>query len=709
MEQDELLQIYFSEADELLQSIEKSTMALEADPQDKSVVNEIFRAVHTIKSSSAMVGLNGLSEHAHLLENLLEKLRSQQMPITRNLISFLLENHDAMKGMVERFAQGKIEENPAVFLPLREKMARFSVSGIAEDGEEKKNDVKIDPGIQARESYYEIRMRFRKDIFRAGQDPMMLLFELGDLGDIASVETDFSSLPAFPEIDPYQLYLSWRMILRTQKTMRTIEQVFVFIREDSLNDISIEDVSAHFRDGIDTRISTKPLGEILVDHKLVDEHEIRDVLAQHRKIGEVLVEEGRISQGDLDKIVDLQEKSRAVVRKSTVRVPTEKLDNLANMIEEMTVQLAHVSSFVQDMGLASAKKIRVELDVLNKISREIQEQVMRLRMFPIEGTFQRFQRMARDLARDQRKRVKVLIGGGETELDKDVIEQISDPLKHIVRNCIDHGLETREERIRAGKPEEGTIFLNAYQQESQIYIEINDDGRGIDLEAVLRKAREMGLLPEKDQLQPDELYQFLFVSGFSTAKEVSSLSGRGVGMDVVLTNIQHLGGAVNVASEKNKGTTITIKLPLTLAVIDGMYVRIGAEIFIIPLSSVLSSVKLKQSDIKTIESREKVARFGDSYAPIVYLDKLLGTDTHDPESDLLVVFASGEKKVIGLVVDEILDQQQIVIKNLEKNFRPISGIAGGAIMADGNVALILDVHSLDHLLYGQGRDDGRIH
>ncbi|MFH1148194.1 MAG: chemotaxis protein CheA [Pseudomonadota bacterium] len=709
MEQDELLQIYFSEADELLQSIEKSVMALEADPQDKAVVNEIFRAVHTIKSSSAMVGLNGLSEHSHLLENLLERLRNQQMPITRNLISFLLENHDAMKGMIERFAQGQHEENSTVFLSLKEKIARFAGSGIVDDGEEKRNAVTIAPGVQAREFYYEIRMRFRRDVFRAGQDPLMLLFELGDLGVIASVETDLSSLPGFPEIDPYQLYLNWRMVLRTKETMRTIEQVFIFIKEDSLNDLSIEDISAHFRDGVDTRISTKPLGEILVDHKLVDEHEIRDALAQHKKIGEVLVEEGRISQDELDKFVDLQEKSRAVIRKSTVRVPTEKLDSLANMIEEMTVQLAHVSSFVQDMGFAFVKKLRVELDVLNKISREIQEQVMRLRMFPIEGTFQRFQRMARDLARDQHKAVKVLIGGGETELDKDVIEQISDPLKHILRNCIDHGLETAEERIRAGKPEEGTISLKAYQQEGQIYLEINDDGRGIDLEAVLRRAREMGILPEKEQLQPDELYQFLFMSGFSTAKEVSSLSGRGVGMDVVLNNIQRLGGTVNVVSEKNKGTTITIKLPLTLAVIDGMYVRIGSEIFIIPLSSVLSSVKLKHSEVRTIESKGKVARFGDSYAPIVFLDKLVGTDTRKPESDLLVIFASGERQVIGLVVDEILDQQQVVIKNLEKNFRPIRGIAGGAIMADGSVALILDLHSLDHLLYGQGRDDGRIH
>ncbi len=709
MEQDDLLQIYFSEADELLQTVEQSVMALESDPQNTDVVYELFRAVHTMKSSAAMVGFTQLSEHAHRLENLLEKLRNQQLPVTPSLVSFLLENHDLIKSMVENLAQGKHGAEAGVIEAMGQKANRF----LGLDAPPQKEAIPKEdqrPVVDQNKSYYEVRICLRKDVFDTGQDPLMLLYELGDLGEIVSVETDASSLPPFLDMDPYELYLTWRVVVKTPKPLAAIEQVFIFIKEDKLNRVTIDDVSPHFREGVDTRLAAKPLGELLIDHNLVSKDDLEGVLSQQKKVGEVLVEEGKISENDLAKIVDLQEQSRVVVRKSTVRVGTDKLDHLANMVDEMTVQLAHVFAAAQSVPSTYTKKLRGELDTLGRVSRDVQGQVMRLRMFPIEGTFQRFQRMARDLAREQRKQVRVVMGGSETELDKDVIENISDPLKHLVRNCVDHGLESPEEREQLGKPPEGTITFQAYQQEGQIYIEICDDGRGIDANAVRQKAIKLGLITEDDKSQPEDLYHYLFLSGFSTAKEVSSVSGRGVGMDVVRSNIQRLGGTISISSAKGRGTTFIIKLPLTLAVIEGMYIRVRSETFVIPLSSVFSAAKLKKGDLKTIEGKGETVRFGDGYAPLVGLDRILGTgDKKETDREPLVVFVSGEKKVLGLVIDEILDQQQVVIKNVEKNFRKIPAVAGGVIMPDGNVAMIIDIHGLDHLFYERGRLEHQLH
>lgn len=713
MEQDELLQIYFSEAEELLQAMEHGLMALESDPQNQSVINEVFRAMHTMKSSSAMVGFTQLSEHAHLLENLLERIRSKQLPITQNLVSFLLENHDLVKSAVENEARGKPDVGLDAFPAMAEKVKRFM--GLAAEREEGRVTAPITIGASSGrkessgESYYEINMRFRKDIFQSGQDPLMLLYELADLSEIISVETDLSSLPPFLEMDPHQLYLTWRILIKTDRPLPTIEKVFVFVQEDELNQISIRDVSSHFRDGVDTRMANKPLGEILIDQKLVSEQEIQEVLTQQKRVGEVLLEKGRISSAELNKIVDLQEKSRTVLRKSTVRVDTDKLDQLANMVEEMTIQLARISAILGDLPPDVTRKLGSEPDLLNRIGREVQEQVMRLRMFPIEGTFQRFQRMARDLAREQHKQIKIILGGGETELDKDVIEHINDPLTHIIRNCIGHGIEVPDERKQSGKSPEGIINLNAYQQEGKIYIEISDDGRGIDAEAVRQKAIERGLIKENDQPLPEEIYKFLFIPGFSTAKKVSSISGRGVGMDVVQNNIQQLGGTIAIFSEKGKGTTFVIKLPLTLAVIDGMYVGVGADIFVIPLLTVLSIAELKKGNRKTIEGKGEVVRLGDSYVSLIHLDRILGIERRQTDAESLIVFVSSEKRILGLVVDEILDHQQVVIKNLEKNFCRISGIAGGAIMPDGSVALVLDVYGLDHLFFGRNRVHELVH
>ena len=682
----------------MLQAMEQSLLILESDPQNEDVIGEVFRAMHTLKSGSAMVGFARVSEHAHLLENLLERLRSKKLPVTQNLVSFLLENHDFLESMIENTIQGRPEADRHAAQTLAGRIKRFL--GLDTDQDDSHVPEAISTTANPKESFYEIYI---------GPDPLIILQELGDLGEIVSIETDMSSLPPFLEMDPFQLYLSWRLTIKTDGPLTAIEEVFVFIREDKLNHVTIQDISQYFRNGADIRDAHKPLGELLVDHKLVKEEDVHEALAQHKKVGEALIEEGKISRDELEEIIESQEKSRVMLRKSTVRVDTDKLDNLANMVEEMIIQLARVSGMLEDLPVDIARSLGSEPALLNKIGTEVQSQVMHLRMFPIEGTFQKFKRMARDLAYEQHKRVRVHVGGGETELDKDVIEQINDPLTHLIRNCIDHGIETPEEREQSGKQPVGTLTLNAFQQEGKIFIEISDDGRGIDQEAVRRRGIELGLITEKDQPATEDLYDFLFLPGFTTAKKISSISGRGVGMDIVQTNIQRLGGIIEIHSGNGKGTSFIINIPLTLAVIDGMYVRVDTEIFIIPLLSVLSTNQLKYANLKTIEGKGEVARLGDSYVPLIHLDRVLSIEYRETDTEDLIVFVTTEKTVLGLVVDEILDHQQIIIKDLGKNFRKIPGITGGAIMPDGSVALILDVYALNHLFLNQETVHQQVH
>ncbi len=383
---------------------------------------------------------------------------------------------------------------------------------------------------------------------------------------------------------------------------------------------------------------------------------------------------------------------------STIRVETEKLDKLMNLVGELVIGVARVSQLARggDEEMAGA------VEALEHISRDLQEQVMRVRMIPVEGTFKRFQRVVRDLAAELGKKIRLEMSGTETELDKNVIEQIVDPLKHLIRNSADHGIEPPEERVRLGKPEEGTIWLRAYQREGKIVIEVADDGRGIDVNKVYAKAVERGLVQPGVQLSDAEIFSFMFLPGFSTAERVTEVSGRGVGLDVVKQNIESLRGSVEVESELGRGTVFRIKLPLTLAIIDGMAVRLGEEILTVPLLSIVETIRPRREDVKTVEGRGELIQVREEFIPLVRLHEVLElpAEKDDPAQALVVIIESVGRR-FGVLVDDILGEQQAVIKSLEQNYKKVDGIAGATILGDGRVSLILDIHGLETLAFGK--------
>jgi len=383
-------------------------------------------------------------------------------------------------------------------------------------------------------------------------------------------------------------------------------------------------------------------------------------------------------------------------------VETDKLDKLVNLVGELVIGVARVKQIAGEAAVASAlgEELDSAVEGLDHISRDLQEQVMRVRMIPIEGTFARFQRVVRDLAAELGKEIRLVMSGSETELDKNVIEQIADPLKHLVRNSADHGLERPDVRRAAGKPATGTIWLKAYQQEGKIIIEVADDGAGISRERVLAKAVDRGLAAAGSALGDAEVFAFMFQPGFSTAEQVTEVSGRGVGLDVVRQNIEALRGTVEVESAPGAGTTFRIKLPLTLAIIDGMTVSVGGEILTIPLLSIVESLRPKPAELTTVEGRGELVAVRGEYLPLVRLHEVFGlpTERTDPTQALVVIIESVSKR-FGVLVDDILGEQQAVIKSLEQNWRKVEGVAGATILGDGRVSLILDIHGLEKIAF----------
>lgn len=697
MESNELLEIYFSEAEDLLQRIEKNLLALEGAPDDPALVQEIFRAVHTMKSSAAMVGFEAIAEYAHLLENLLERMRSGQLPTSRPLISHLLTGQGLLRSMVDKASQGETLISPADLSAHKEQLTRF----MGLQGLEERPPVLVSgtPFMEKQEHFYKIALSFKEDLFFTGQDPLMLLRELAYLGEIVRVHSDCSRVPEMTAINPFSLYLSWEIILRTQEPPASIEEVFCFVIEG--NQVQIQDVTQEFPGGIDRSLADKRTGDILLEEGIVNSEDLQEALQDQKKIGQVLLEKKKITSETLTRLMVGQEKSRTLLRKSTIRVDTQKLDDLANFVEELSLNFSRVSHELEENGPHSTRILGEEMDRVEQNLREIREQVMRVRMFPLEGTFQRLQRMARDLAVEEGKELKVEIHGTETELDKDLIEQITDPLKHCIRNVIDHGLESPEERQKSGKSRQGLLTIKALQREGKILIQVEDDGRGLDEEAIYQKALEKKLIPPGTRPASTELQRLILLPGFSTASRVSDLSGRGVGLDVVQDQITRINGLIDLVSAPGQGTIITLSIPLTMAVLEGFRIALGEESYIVPLTAVLAVRAIQDQDLKTIETREEVLRFEERYIPAVRLENLLGIPARPrANGKKIALILDSQKKRFALLADQILETRQVVIKGLETHFRSIPGFAGGAILGDGRVCLILDIYGLDRLIFG---------
>jgi len=725
MDMDDALQTFIAEGNELLEDMETALLGIESDPENEDTINAIFRAAHTIKGSAGLFGLNDLVSFTHVVESVLDRVRSRELPVSTDLVALLLSSCDHLSDLVAWVAGGEdtasdelkrkshaiedklhffLGEDPApvpsdtapiveqtVAVPLREDVAEENkaTADLKEGGENSgENDL------------WHISLRFGENVLRHGMDPVSFIRYLATLGTIYHIETLLDAIPANDEMDPETCYTGFEISFFSNQSKETIEGVFEFVREES--QITILTPDSH-QDQFIRLIQELPeedmkIGEILVRCGTLTQSELESALNCQKSsndslkpIGEMLVEEKVVKPEVMNAALKKQKaiKESRPPEASLIRVDAEKLDNLINLVGELTIAGAGTNMLAQQTG---KPELLESTETLSRLVEEVRDSALNLRMVQIGSTFNRFQRVVHDVSKELGKDIRLTINGGETELDKTVIEKIADPLTHLVRNSMDHGIEAENVRVAAGKPAYGTLVLNAYHDAGSIVIEVSDDGGGLNRERIINKAIERGLVTEGVSMSDKDIFNLVFEAGFSTVEQVSNLSGRGVGMDVVRRNIESLRGMVEMESESGKGTTARIRLPLTLAIIDGFLVGVEKSAYVIPLDMVVECVEYgawKESD------NSQCLNLRGEVLPYIRLADYFesGSTDHEKERESVVVVRFGENKV-GLVVDRLMGEFQTVIKPLGKLFKGTGGISGFTILGSGEVVLILDIPSL---------------
>ncbi len=688
--------VFLGEAREIIENLESDIVQLEEHAGDSEIINRVFRYFHTLKGSSGIVGLTNVYEFTHKLENLLDDVRSGILKVDDKIIDLILSSIDWIRNEI---FSGDIdaEKSQNIKLELLKKITGFKGGSIELPKVQLKTAIP-DEVKKIEEKFYKISAEFKPSIFEFGTDPLMLIEDLLLVGELIEKKVLKDSLPPFQEMDPEKCYFGWEIVIKTKCNIDKINNVFLFVMDD--NKIIITDKTSEFIKASDGEIyETKKLGEILVDKGVITEEQLEEIVEiqdiEKNRLGDLIIKRGIATENEVSEALKEQENIKKKIEVNTIRVDTSKLDNLLNLLGEIVIGQSALSGMANIIDDESAFQLKNALFGLDRATREFQEQIMSIRMVPIGPTFEQFRRFVRDTSHSLGKDIKLFIEGGDVELDKTVIEKIGDPLKHMIRNSIDHGIESAEERKKIGKEPAGSITLKAYHQEGSVFIDVIDDGAGVPLGKVKEKAIKLGHIRADEEISREKLLSLLFLPGLSTASAVGDLSGRGVGMDVVKTNIEELRGIVNFLSEDGKGSTVRIKLPLTMAIIDGMLVNVGDSIYIVPLLSVVESIQPKKEDVKTVEGRGEVIHARGEYVTLIRLYDLFGIKAKftDPWESLVVIVESGTSK-IGLLVDDLIGQQQIVIKSLDNFITKSRAVSGAAILGDGKVALIIDIHGL---------------
>ncbi len=662
-------QVFFEESFEGLEAMENALLDLSQGVDDPELIHLIFRSAHSIKGGSGTFGFTAVAGFTHVMETLLDQMREGERDITKEALNLLMESGDVLRDMLEAARDGGEfnAEQAATIQSSLEAMLGGDDGSTTEPADQADDGSKV--------SGWKIDFKPYVDLLKTGNDPVRMFRELAELGDL-QVEVNTDALPAFTGFDPEECHLSWKLILNGAVQREQLDEIFEWVDGDC--DLNIEAISA---------------AEVIE----ADEEPVKAATpAKDRREGDRRKADRRSSAG----------------ADSSIRVSIQKIDELINMVGELVITQSMLgqigSGEIDEFDAARLEKLRDGLQQLERNTREMQESVMQIRMLPISFAFNRFPRLVHDMSSKLGKNIELKISGEGTELDKTVMEKIGDPLVHLVRNSLDHGIEMPEDRVAKGKPETGTIELNACHQGGNIVIEIKDDGNGLPAEKILAKARERGLVGADEKLSRERTLELIFEPGFSTAEVVTDVSGRGVGMDVVRRNIKDLGGAIEVSSTPGEGSTFTIRLPLTLAILDGQLLNVGDETFVMPLISIVESLQVDSSLVNSVAGSAEMYKLREDYIPIVRLYDVFGIDpktTSLEEALLVVVEHEGQK--IGLMVDELLGQQQVVIKSLETNYRRIEGLSGATILGDGTVALILDVGGLISLSGSGGAGDHR--
>jgi len=712
---DEILNVFAQEAREQLTAMEDGLLQMDQGNQDADTLNAVFRAAHTIKGASGVVEIHHIEKFTHILENLLDKLRNGEIAVSSEIITALLAACDHISALLDRVDQGMMDEDPALKLSgeavaetLRAFTSASATTGSAGGGmvEPSVATVERAGGDTTISDCWHISIRFGRDVLKMGMEPLAFLRYLLNLGEIVHLASLCDAMPPAEDMDPECCYLGFEITLRSHATKGQIENVFAFCRDEC--DLYILPPNSKLSDflGLIERLPDESLrlGEILVKSGAITQEELDEGLRRQKavtkiaeateqpppQLGEILVEkkvvQPEIVEAAAAKQKQVAEKKSAEAR--LIRVQADKLDQLIDLVGELVIAGASANLLANKSGQGNLVEAT---SILSRLVENIRDSALQLRMVQIGETFNRFNRVVRDTSKELGKDIDLIISGADTELDKSVVEKIGDPLMHLVRNALDHGIEPATVRMAAGKPAKGRVELNAYHDSGSIVIEVADDGGGLRADKIQAKAIEKGIIQPGQTLSEQEIVNLIFEAGFSTMEKVSNLSGRGVGMDVVKRNIQALRGTVDVKTEVGVGSRFIIRLPLTLAIIDGFLTSVSTASYVIPLDSVVECLELRDDD-----TCGHVLNLRGGVLPFIRLREIFDVEGERPKRENVVVISSGGQKA-GIVVDQLLGEFQTVIKPLGSLFKHLRGIGGSTILGSGEVALILDVAALTQL------------
>lgn len=719
MDLSEVIDAYLVESEELLRDMESILLRTESSLPSDDDLNAIFRAVHTIKGTAGMFGFDATVSFTHVVENLLDELRSHTIPFQTSLTELLLKAKDHLNFLVAEETKGKIPSEKIVlgqtildamkpYLHDNESKEDKSSPKLLEtenQSQTKEESKRIDPtNIDAHDEKgfpnYLISFRPNLNVFSHGLDPISFIGYLKKIGTIVSLKTIEQFLPDANEFDPENCYLGFEIQFQSEKDLDTVSKVFNFIEQDSF--LHIYPPGFQTADLVDLANQLPEeeiyLGNVWKEIQVLDEKGFLVYLEEikSRKTGfssQITGSPASLTPNPsqletTNKDLHSSDPNKETTKSITIKVDSKRIDNLINRVGELVVSCANMNQLIGDTEDSNLQESSL---LVMRLLNEVREISLKLRMVPIGESFQKYSRIVRDLGKDLQKDIRLITEGDETELDRNIVEKLSDPLTHLVRNACDHGLESPEVRIQNGKPKQGTIKLNAYHEAGSVVIEVSDDGNGISKEKVWNKGVERGLVTGPIPESEEEIYKLLFQPGFSTASHVTNVSGRGVGLDVVYKNIEALRGSITVRSTQGKGSRFILRLPLTLAIIEGFLVAVGKSHFIIPMEMVLECLHFSE-DHKT-DNNQFFALRG-NLIPFLRLRDYYPCETSARETrENIVIVRNGDKKA-GIVVEKLLGEYQTVIKPMGSVFRHVKGVSGSSILGDGNVALIIDVPSL---------------
>lgn len=644
------LPTFIEESLELIQAMEDILLNLEVNSVDEEKINQMFRSVHTLKSSSAAFDLTSISEFSHTIESFLNPVRHGERKISPSQCELLLKAVDCLRGMIFN-----VKENQNIDVScansLTENFMNFS---LEEKPVESLPATEVELTTEKKINHWEIEFKPKSELFQSGNDPLRVFQEIANLGSFKTI-VNVTKLPSFSNFEPENCYLSWKMFLASDMSSQKIEEILNWICGPEEYSISS---------------ANEPKEKIEVSKP-----------ALHKEQEKTVVQE--------------QKATEIAAISSTVRINTDKLDKFINLVGELVITQSMLNQIVKHHALENLEELKEGLTLLAHNCRELQEEAMHIRMLPISTILNRFPRMIHEIAKQLGKQANLIVSGEQTELDRSVIEKIIDPLGHLLRNTIDHGIEMPEVRIAAGKPASGTIWIDTYQTGGSIIITVKDDGAGFNVDAIREKAINSGIITENEELTPEKISWIIVQPGFSTASHITEISGRGVGMDVVNKNIQQLGGRLEMTSVPGAGATFSLRLPLTLLIMDCQLIQIHEQTYAIPLISMMEILKIETEHVSYVDNQTSLYYLRTAYIPIISLASTLGISSQKEDvTDKFLLVVTINNQLYGLICDNVSSQQQIVIKNLEDNFHKIPGISGATILGDGSVALIIDVNGV---------------